>query len=158
MQVSLDILLVCGLFGLLFALSLYFGKAKAISGMLALYIGVLVFSLFPYTALVFSKFQNETARTFFPFLVFVLIWAIAFVALEGAIGRSFHGGFLGKGFEAGILSFASLGFLLSILYNALSFDRFYNFSSPIDTLILSSQALFWWSLIGLGALFFSLRR
>ncbi|MFA7216651.1 MAG: hypothetical protein WC095_01565 [Candidatus Paceibacterota bacterium] len=146
--VSTDIIALLVLFIIFFSYSLYFGKNRIISLILAFYPALYLFSSFPFRdKLIFL--QGDTMILINNIVLFLLF----LVPLDIIIGRYISSiGYGGMKYLK--ITGYSLGLVVLVLifsYSVVSLDSLYNFGSSVDN-IFSNDYRFWLTLFPLAIL------
>jgi hypothetical protein len=152
LPISMDLVVVVGLFIIFFSYAMYFGKSRIISAILAFYPAQFLYEHFPFL----NKFlilKGDTLLT----LNKVLIFLIFFVLLNIMIARyifSESGYGSSKIFRVSGLAAAAVIVVMVFTYSVISLDSLYNFSGATDVLFFGTDKIFYWNLAPLGLLFF----
>lgn len=157
-NMSLDMIILIAIFVALVVYGLRYGKYRMISLMLSFYIVIPIISSFPYLKS-FSFFGESTnAATYSQIAVFLLIVVFLNVILSRFVCEEFPSRGLRRLIEAGVLSISSGGLLLALSYHIIPITALYDFAAPIDAIFASTTMFFWWLIIPLAALLFTVRR
>lgn len=149
---SSDIVFLITIFVLFFVYSLYFGKSKIISLILAFYPAQFFYKSLPFlNSLIFLKGDNLIL------LNKIIIFAVILFIMNIVFGRYvFHDSGFGGNHYFKIVGYSLSGVLLVLLfsYSVVNIDQFHNFSPFLDNLFGSSGHIFWWNLAPLAILMF----
>ena len=145
-----DLVFLLVLFVVLFICTLYFGKNRMASIVLAFYPTTFLYNSFPFINkfIVLSGDRGVIINKILIFLVFFVLVSVAinkYVALYNESSNAFR---------KGLLAFAVLILILVFSYTTVSLDLFHDFSTSIDALFGSTNMIFWWSLAPLVILAF----
>ena len=149
--ITMDFVVLAGLLILFFAYTMYFGKSRIISAIIAFYPAVFLYKLFP-SIDKFLVLKGDALMT----LNEILIFLVFFVPINIIISRFI---FSDSGFGSSKvlrtvgLSLVSVVLVLIFTYSVVSLDIVYNFSQPIDGLFLAGN-MFYWDLAPVILLFF----
>jgi predicted permease len=159
-NMSLDTIILITIFVVLLVYGLRYGKYRMISLLLSFYIVIPIISFFPYlnTLSFLGERESVNAALYSQIGVFLLIVIFLNVILSRFICEEFPSRGIRRLFEAGLLSASSGGLLLAISYHIIPITTLHDFAAPIDTLFASTQMFFWWLVIPLIALLFTVRR
>ena len=137
-------LVVCA--ALLFVFTLYFGKGRMVSIILAYYPSKLIFDSLPFLQKLIVL-HGDKLIVLNKIIVFVIIIAIISIIIERFILiDSFSGGATSILKTIG-LAIAGLILILVFSYGTVSFDVLFNFSAQIDALFSPNTYLFYWNLV-----------
>lgn len=147
---SIELMLFGGIFLLVLVYGLTYGKYRLSTLLIAAYMGLALFSLFPYLdsipwnpGLLFNKI------TMLPTAVFAIFVAFSYFILVPVIDCEFSHRKLKQWFEAGVLSLSiTIVFTASVYHIGIS-ENVVTPQSLLDSLFLPVQYLFWWLLISL---------
>lgn len=146
-------LIVVGITLLIFFLiSLYFGKAKLISLILAYYPAVLLYNSFPYLqSILFAKGESLLIlNKLVVFLIILILLSIAigrFIFSESGYGGSHVVRHIGFSVAATVLFFV-------FIHSIITINFIYKFSPSIEVLFGTADKIFWWLLFPLILIFF----
>jgi len=153
---SIDIIIILGIFGVLVAVAFALGRAKTVAMYLSLYIGLLLFAYFPYTNQIASYGSTATQKSFMLIGVLMALSGLAYMAVKHSVD-SFD-----MGESGGIAPFAlaglGTGVTLAVLHNSVPFGAIHKFPASVSAFFTFEHAFFWWLLGGLAVLFVLLRR
>ncbi len=156
MVFSLDLFIIAGIFAAFVALSYTLGRGRTVAMYLSLYIGLLLFSYFPYTNPLTAYASTPVERTFILAAILLTLSALAYLAIKDSIDN-FSVGF-GEWIDAAALGAIGTGLTLVVLHHTLPFNTIHRFPGNIANLFTFENAFFWWLLGYLAALFVLLRR
>ena len=157
-SMSLDTIILVVIFVILFGYGLKYGKRKIISLILSFYISIPIVFSFPYLQKISFFGETEKAILYSQIGLFILIIIFINIAIDMVIIWELSSRGLRKLFEMGALALASGGLLVAISYHTVKINTLYDFASPIDGLFASTTMFFWWLVIPLVAIFFTVRR
>jgi hypothetical protein len=150
-HISMDVVVLAGLFILFLAYGIYFGRDKIISALLSFYPAEFLFEHFPFLSkLIFLH------GDLYILLNKVLIFLVFFVPINIIVARfvfSDSGYGSVKVLRIAGLSLAAVVSILLFTYSVLNLDLAYNFGGAIDSLFSSPERIFYWRLVPLGILF-----
>ncbi len=143
---SSDTLFIGSLFILILAFSLYFGRGRLVSIILAFYPTTLIYKTFPYIdKLIVLK--GDFAQVINELLVFSIILVLITIIIDRFIKADGNTSILR-------LSFLSLAFVLLIIvfsYTTINYDVLHNYSEQFDSLFTQNR-LIWWNLVPVALL------
>ena len=147
-----DFLLVIILVGLMLFFMFRSGRRGVVSRTFAVYIGILLYTLFPFRDAVLTASQGEPLLS----LLFIGVMLISFIAVPYIVlNRVVVTDFLGR---LGIIFLLTISFLLTAMllasaYHILPIRDFYVFTPVLDALFAPQEFFFWWFISPLVALF-----
>lgn len=151
---SIELMLLGGVFLLVLACGLAYGKYRLSTLLIASYMGLALFSLFPYIdaipwdgGLLFNKIS------ILPVAVFAILVFSTYLILVSVIDCQFSRRKLKKWFEAGILSLSITIILTASVYHIGISQNIVTSQSLLDYLFLPANFLFWWFLVPLIGLY-----
>lgn len=149
---SSDIVFLITIFVLFFIYTIYFGKSRVISLILAFYPAQFFYKSLPFLdSLIFLKGDKMIV------LNKILIFGLILVLLSILFGRYvFHDSGYGstKYFKTAGYSLAATIVLLIFAQSVINIDALHNFSSNVDVLFNAPDRVFWWNLAPLALLMF----
>jgi len=151
---SIELLLVGGVFLLILVYGLTYGKYRLSTLLISSYVGLALFSLFPYLdsipwdpGLLFNKV------TVMPVAVFTILTVFMYVTLVPIIDTEFSRRKLRKWYEAVVLSLSiTIVFTTSVYHIGIS-QNMVAPQSLLDSLFLPTYFLFWWFILPLIGLY-----
>jgi len=151
---SIELLLFGGVFLLLLVYGLTYGKYRLSALLIAAYVGLVLFSLFPYLDLIpWNPEPLFNKITVLPVAVFAMLVIFTHFTLSPVIDRQFSRRKLRKWFEAGVLSLSiTIVFTASVYHVGIS-QNVVIAQSLLDSLFLPVQYIFWWFLVPLIGLY-----
>ena len=151
---SVELMLFGGVYLLVLVYGLTYGKYRLSTLLIAAYVGLVLFSLFPYLdsipwdpGLLFNKISV------LPTAVFAILVVFAYFILLPVIDCQFSRRKLRQLFEAGILSLSITIVFTAIIYHIGISENVATPESLLDSLFLPVQYLFWWFLVPLMGLY-----
>ena len=151
---SIELMLFGGIFLLVLVYGLTYGKYRLSTLLIAAYVGMALFLLFPYLdsipwdpGLLFKKI------TILPTAVFAIFVAFSYFILVPVIDCEFSRRKLKQWFEAGVLSLSITIVFTAIVYHIGISENVATPESLLDSLFLPVQYLFWWFLVPLMGLY-----
>lgn len=157
-NMSLDTVILITIFVVLLVYGLRYGKYRMISLVLSFYIVIPIISFFPYLQNLSILGESANATLYSQIGVFLLIVIFLNIILSRFICEEFPSRGMRRFFEAGLLSISSGGLLLAISYHIIPITALYDFAAPVDSLFASAAMFFWWLIIPLAVLLFTVRR
>lgn len=157
-NMSLDTIILITIFVVFLVYGLRYGKYRMISLVISFYIVIPIISFFPYLNTLSFLGESVNAITYSQIGVFLLIVIFLNVILSRFICEEFPSRGLRRLVEAGLLSASSGGLLLAIAYHIIPITALHDFAGPIDALFASATMFFWWLIIPLAVLLFTVRR
>ncbi len=130
--------------GVIAGFALYAGRDRFAPLIAALYASIPLFMFFPYDVSAYGGVIVQLA-------LWVFIVLLALVAFSG-LSSFVAGGSIGL-IKLLILSATTAGFLIAVGIHILPVEQVYTFSAPTRALFVSSEALFFWLVAPLAALF-----
>lgn len=140
---SSDIVFLLVLFGLVFLCSMYFGKNKIVSVILAFYPAAFLYNNFPYTEK-FIFLDGDSGLVISKILIFLAFLFIVYIAVARYV--SLYDESSGNLMKAG-LSASVVVLTLLFSYTIVNFDVLHNFSPLIDSLFTGTGRVFGWGLV-----------
>ena len=150
---SSDATFIIAIFAIVFALGLYFGKARLVAFILSIYPATFLYNNFPFLGkLVVLHGEKLTALN--EIVIFLLFLIPLNIIIDRYIfSESTGGGLIGTA-KVGGLALAVTLLIVIFSYNTLSYDVFHNFSDQIDLLFATPARLFYWNLVPIALLAF----
>lgn len=153
---SLDLLIIVGIFGALVAVAFMLGRGKTVALYLSLYVGLLLFAYFPYTNQLASYASSPVQKSLILIGTLVALSGIAYMAIKHSVDT------FDIGESGGVAPFAlaalGTGVVLAVLHNSVPFGAIHKFPQSISAFFTFEHAFFWWLLGDLAVLFVLLRR
>lgn len=153
---SIELMLFGGVFLLVLVYGLTYGKYRLSTLLIASYVGLAFFLLFPYMnsipwnpGLLFDKI------TILPVAIFAVLVASIYFILLPSIDSEFSRRKLRKWFEAGVLSISIAIVFTASVYHIGIVQNVDTPQSLLDLLFLPTQYIFWWFLIPLIGFYLS---
>jgi hypothetical protein len=147
-----DFLIIIILFGILFLLAWYIGRATLLSVLVAFYAAYAVYILFPYDSYL------PTAPALTALVVHIALYAMLTLVFYIILRRVVVSDFLYVGiFGTIILAFLGASFLLALAYHVFPVADVYHFTPAVDALFAPKEYFFWWFLAPAVGLFFLAR-
>lgn len=154
--ISIDLIIVVGIFGALLALAFMLGRGKTVAAYISLYVGLLLFAYFPYTKQIAGYASSASQKSLILCAVLLALSGIAYAAVRHVVDT------FDMGESGGIAPFAlaalGTGITLAVLHNSVPFGAIHTFPKSISAFFTFEHAFFWWLLGGLAVLFVLLRR
>ena len=154
MNISLDLLILGGLFVVLFLFSFFLGKEKIIALTIGLYVASILYTHFPYL----NQFRGSPEYILAFKLIVFLVLTSAPYAIFSRLENYSSNDMKNQVMHSALLSLGALILLVFISYHILPIDSYYDFSSNIDALFEPSEVRFWWLAAPLLLMFPALRR
>lgn len=136
---------------------LRYGKSSAVSYILALYLGMLIFMSFPFLENLTILRSSEVQIALSHIALFFLGVFTIHLAIRRLIFTEFPDSQIMKYAQAIILSFFIIGLSLAFLYHEVPFSTLYDFGDSVDYLF-SPTYFFWWLVAPFVILFVMSRR
>jgi len=155
--ITTDIIIIFSVFFLLFFFSVVYGKSNSASLLISLYIGILIFLMFPYLEDTTLLKSSESQVTISHVSLFLIIVSLTYSIVRRMIFLEYSRNKIMKYIESGILSASSSVLFFSFLYHTIPIATLYNFGPSIDNLF-SSQYFFFWLVAPLIGLFIISKR
>ncbi len=154
-NLSTDVILTAIGVAVLMAYGFYLGKEKLVSLLVSLYLGTLLFSLFPFLANVTLFKENATQVAISHIIIFAIFVLGSEFILRKIISPGFSFSRVRGWMDIGLLSAANIGSLIVIGYKLLSFDAFYQPTLISISVLASSVTFFWTVIVSLVVLYFA---
>ncbi len=150
---SSDVLLLVSLCIIVFAGTMYFGRGRMVTFVIAFFPAALLYKTFPYLdKLVFLEGDKSVAMNK------LLIFLVILIFFNIVIGRFVFssGDYVGSGgiFKNGLLTISVVFLLLVMTYDVVNLDALHDFSERIDQFFIPSTKIFYFNLISLLVLAF----
>ncbi|MDP6387666.1 MAG: hypothetical protein QGG63_00040 [Candidatus Pacebacteria bacterium] len=149
-SMSLDTIILITIFVAFFVYGLRYGKGRIISLILSFYISIPIIFSFPYI--------EKLSFAYSQIAVFLLIIVFLNIVISRFVYEEFPSRGLRRLIEAGLLSVSAGGLLLALSYHIIPITALHDFAAPIDALFTSTTTFFWWLIIPLAVLLFTVRR
>ncbi|MDO8510215.1 MAG: hypothetical protein Q7S15_01150 [bacterium] len=154
MAISLDILVLAGIFVPLFLFAFFMGKEKLIALMVAIYIAAILYSYFPYL----DQFKGSPENTLvFKGIVFLVLISAPYVILS-RLESNGSSPLTSRACHSGLLALGALILVVFVSYHVIPLHSLYNFSLTFDNLFQPAEVRFWWLAAPLLLMFPTLRR
>jgi len=152
LPISMDVIVLVGLFILFFAYAMYFGKSRIISALFAFYPAQFLFEHFPFMnkLLILKGDSLLTLNKVFIFLLFFIplnIIIARYIFSDSGYGSS-------KMFRIAGFALAGVVVVLLFTYSVVNLDALYNFSSATDVLFSGTDKTFYWNVAPLVLMYF----
>lgn len=148
-----DIIFLLAVFTVLFVLTMYLGKGRLVSVILAFYPATLLYKSLPFlNKLIMAK--GDQGVLFNKLIVFVVILALIYLAINKFISHYAEYGPGEGALRTGGFVLAFLIILVVFSYTTVNLDLIHNFGSQIDAIFGSEARLFWWNIAPLALLSF----
>lgn len=157
-SLSLDTIILAIIFIALFTYGLKYGKRRIISLLISLYISIPIISFFPYLQKVLFFGDTVDKMLYTQIVFFFLIVVLINIIIDRVISWELGSRGMRKLIELGALALSSGGLLIAISYHIIPITTLHDFASPIDSLFASGALFFWWLVIPLTVLLFTVRR
>lgn len=147
-----DFLLIIILLGLMLFFMLRSGRRGVVSFTIAIYVGLVLYNLFPFRDTVLLAAQGQPLISIgLMLLMLVSFTAFPYIILNRVVVTDFLG-------RTGILFLLIISFLLSAMllasaYHVLPIREFYAFTPALDIFFAPKEFFFWWFISPLVALF-----
>jgi len=148
---TLDALVVAGMFALLLGYALRYGKGSIIALIFSLYTALLLYLHVPFVEQFLFFKETETQLFLSKAGIFIVFVVIVQVILRRVIYGDFPSSTSGRLLEAGLLSASAAALLLAISYQVLPAATLYDFSASVDSLFEPSAFFFLWLIAPLAA-------
>ncbi|MSU45036.1 MAG: hypothetical protein EXS47_00165 [Candidatus Zambryskibacteria bacterium] len=148
-----DIIFLLALFAVLFVLTMYLGKGRLVSVILAFYAATILYKSFPYMEKLLVA-TGEKPLLFNKLGVFLVFLVLIYLAINKFISHYAEYGPGEGALRTGGFVLAMLIVLIVFSYTTISLDPLHNFGSQIDAIFGTEARLFWWSLAPLVLLGF----
>jgi len=152
-SVAGDFLVVLVIFGLLLCFAWYMGRSAFASLLVSFYVGLLLYTIFPYQTLALSFGTTPFFKLLIALGIFLIFTVIPYIVLRRISDSDFFSiGIIGTF----VLCVLGTGFLMAVGYEVLPVRDVYTFTPTLDLLFAPKDYFFWW--IGaplLGLLFFA---
>ncbi len=142
---SSDAIFLTSAFIIFFAFTLYFGRGKMISLVLAYYPAILLYSSFPFAGklMLLHGSKIEVYNRLAIFLLFLI--PLSLIINKYIYSDAVFSGALNL-FKNLAVSLILVALLLVLSHNIPNFDILHNFSAQIDQLFANSTYIFYWNL------------
>ncbi|MFQ5662067.1 MAG: hypothetical protein ACE5F2_02335 [Candidatus Paceibacteria bacterium] len=157
-SLSLDTIILAIIFIALFTYGLKYGKRRIISLIISLYISIPIISFFPYLQKVLFLGETVDKMLYMQIILFFLMVVLINILIDRVISWELGERGVRKLVELGALAIASGGLLVSISYHIIPITALHDFAPPIDSIFASGTVFFWWLVIPLAVLLFTVRR
>ena len=140
------------IFVLVWGLSL--GRTRALISLLAIYIGYVLETTFPYLEYLNNLFNFKTNRVFLKVGLFFVTYIIVFGILNKSLVKVRLSMKETSVFLVGLISMLQLTLLISIIVNMLPVDMLLKVPAHVMFVFSGNQQLFFWSLLPIIAVLF----
>ncbi len=149
---SSDVLLIVGIFALIFVSVLYFGRGRAVSLILAFYPTVMIFKSLPFMdKLIF--FTTDKLITLNKLGIFLIFYIPLYIIVSRYIFLSLEYSRMSV-LKNSLLALSVLIVFFIFIYNVVGIHPIYDFSSQIDGLFDGEGNIFYWNILSFGLLAF----
>lgn len=148
-----DIIFLLAIFLLLFVLSMYFGKGRFASVILAFYPATILFKSFPFMTNLMVM-TGDKGILFNKIVIFLIFLIPVYLVINKYVS---HYGEYGTGegaLRSGGYAAALLILIVTFSYTTVNFDLIHNFGSQIDAIFEGAGRIFWWNIAPLALLAF----
>ncbi len=146
-NLSSDVILTAIGVAILAGYGFYSGKQKLISLLISLYLGAILFTVFPYMNVV-TLFKQTPAQLSISRIIIFALFVIAFeFILRKIVAPTFSFSKIRSWLDIVLLSSANIATLIVIGYKLLGFSSFYQ-PTIIGSTILASTITFFWTMVG----------
>ena len=146
-----DLIFIISIFIILFALTMYFGRGRAVSLILAFYPATLLYTTFPFLEkLMFLGGEKLLVlNKLAVFLVFLI--PISIIINRFVFSASEYTG-SNNMVRSGGLALSILILIMVFSYGTLNLDIFHDFGPQIDSLFSTANLVFYWNLASIALL------
>jgi|TARA_Y100000310_G_scaffold345555_1_gene466522 hypothetical protein len=155
---SVDFFIILALFALLVGYSFRYGKARIISLILSLYLALLIFIHFPYGEIIQNTVKGQLSLFAVNSVIFFIILIVSYIVLNRLIRVEFSSRDTRRWSDTILLSAFATVLLLAFSYHVLPIVSIHDFEPRVDLLFERAEYFFWWLLIPLAGLLFTVRR
>lgn len=148
-----DIIFLLAAFAVLFVLTMYLGKGRLVSVVLAFYPATLLYKSFPFMQKLLVA-TGEKPLLFNKLGIFLVFLILIYFAINKFISHYAEYGPGEGALRTGGFVLALVIMLIVFSYTTISLDPIHNFGSQIDSIFGTETRLFWWSLAPLALLGF----
>jgi len=153
-SLSLDFFLLIAFFIVFTAYTFYFGKGRAATFIISLYVSTFLYLFFPYFEKLKGLVETESGTIGIELSLFIAFLIITNIIIGRLIGGVFSVSTLYSWFEGILLSISGTVLVLIFSYHIIPITQIYDFSPYLDALFEPAEYLFFWLSAPLLALIF----
>lgn len=156
--IPLDIIVVAIVLLIIFGLMLFSGKSAGVSSIIALYFGLFLYKLLPYSSYIDKVAKTASQLVFLRFGIFLILSALAYFPIRKVVSVVYSWTPLVKIVEALTISILVSGLLIIAFSTVTKSTVLTNFIPSLNKLLSIPNAEFWWIIVTLVSFFVLIRR